>query len=138
MAGLDCAEVSVAAWPSLRDGIHGTVTVDRRRGSRAMRELAAAGPGDRRLRRCAARGAARAGRATRRAAELRDAVALGPATRVLLIATEARPTPSTTARSSAERAAQTQRRSPKPRATISARSPSEPRLGSIPTCTAAS
>ena len=24
MAGLDCAEVSAAAWPSLRAGIHGT------------------------------------------------------------------------------------------------------------------
>jgi len=28
MAGLDCAEVSAAAWPSLRAGIHATVTVD--------------------------------------------------------------------------------------------------------------
>ena len=27
MAGLDCAEVSPAAWFDLHDGIHGTVTV---------------------------------------------------------------------------------------------------------------
>ena len=40
MAGLDCAEVSAAAWPSLRTGIHGTVTVTDAQVSDAMRELA--------------------------------------------------------------------------------------------------
>jgi diaminopropionate ammonia-lyase len=43
MAGLDCAEVSSAAWPILRDGIHGTVTVTDAETHAAMRELAAAG-----------------------------------------------------------------------------------------------
>jgi diaminopropionate ammonia-lyase len=43
MAGLDCAEVSAAAWPSLRAGIHGTVTVTDPEVHAAMRELAAAG-----------------------------------------------------------------------------------------------
>jgi diaminopropionate ammonia-lyase len=43
MAGLDCAEVSPAAWPSLRDGIHATVLVSDDEAHAAMRELAAAG-----------------------------------------------------------------------------------------------
>jgi diaminopropionate ammonia-lyase len=43
MAGLDCAEVSPAAWPSLLAGIHGTVTVTDDEAHAAMRELAAAG-----------------------------------------------------------------------------------------------
>ena len=43
MAGLDCAEVSAAAWPSLRAGIDGTVTVTDAEAHAAMRELAAAG-----------------------------------------------------------------------------------------------
>ena len=43
MAGLDCAEVSPAAWPSLRDGIAGTVTVSDGEADAAMRELSANG-----------------------------------------------------------------------------------------------
>jgi diaminopropionate ammonia-lyase len=43
MAGLDCAEVSAAAWPSLRAGIHASVTVTDGEARAAMRELAAAG-----------------------------------------------------------------------------------------------
>ena len=43
MAGLDCAEVSPAAWPSLRAGIAATVTVSDEQAHAAMRELAAAG-----------------------------------------------------------------------------------------------
>jgi diaminopropionate ammonia-lyase len=43
MAGLDCAEVSSAAWPVLRDGIHATVTVTDAEVHFAMRYLAAAG-----------------------------------------------------------------------------------------------
>ena len=43
MAGLDCAEVSPAAWPDLRDGLAGTVTVTDEEAHAAMRELAAAG-----------------------------------------------------------------------------------------------
>jgi len=43
MAGLDCAAVSPAAWPSLRDGIAGTVTVSDDEADAAVRELAAHG-----------------------------------------------------------------------------------------------
>jgi diaminopropionate ammonia-lyase len=43
MAGLDCAEVSLAAWPSLRAGLRGTVTVSDAEAHAAMRELAGAG-----------------------------------------------------------------------------------------------
>lgn len=87
MAGLDCAEVSPAAWPSLRAGIHGTVTVADRDAQEAMRELARAGlaVGD-----CgAATLAALRVLVTDPSCDgLRDAVACGPRTRVVLIATE--------------------------------------------------
>src|SRR4051794_28816942 len=43
MAGLDCAAVSPAAWPSLAFGIHSTVTVSDEETHAAMRELAARG-----------------------------------------------------------------------------------------------
>ena len=78
MAGLDCAEVSAAAWPDLRAGIAGTVTVTDDEAAAAMRELAAHGLfiGE--------SGAAPL------AALRQDGVALGTATRVLLVATEGR------------------------------------------------
>jgi diaminopropionate ammonia-lyase len=83
MAGLDCAEVSAAAWPSLRDGIHATVTIDDAETHLAMRELAAAGLaiGD-----CGA--APLAALRTLGDSELRAAVGAAPDSRVLLIATE--------------------------------------------------
>ena len=43
MAGLDCAEVSATAWPTLRDGVRGTVTVTDAEVADAVRELRAAG-----------------------------------------------------------------------------------------------
>ena len=43
MAGLDCAEVSPAAWPSLHRGIAGTVTVTDSDADAAIRELSANG-----------------------------------------------------------------------------------------------
>lgn len=43
MAGLDCAEVSLAAWPSLRAGLRGTITVSDGQARAAMADLAAAG-----------------------------------------------------------------------------------------------
>ena len=43
MAGLDCAEVSIAAWPDLLHGLHSTVTVSDAQAHAAMRELAAIG-----------------------------------------------------------------------------------------------
>jgi diaminopropionate ammonia-lyase len=87
MAGLDCAEVSAVAWPVLRDGILGTVTVDDADVDAAVRELAGSGlvigesgaaplAGLRRL------------VSDPGCASLRDAVGIGPDSRVLLIATE--------------------------------------------------
>jgi diaminopropionate ammonia-lyase len=94
MAGLDCAEVSAAAWPTLRDGIRGTVTVDDAEAAGAVRELAGNGLT------IGESGAAplaglRALAADPRCAALRDAVALGSASRVLLIATEGPTDPAT-------------------------------------------
>ena len=93
MAGLDCAEVSEAAWPSLRAGIHATVTVDDREAHAAMRELSAAGMaiGD-----CgaAALAALRAAAVEPGCASLRDIVDWGASSRILLIATEGPTDPS--------------------------------------------
>jgi diaminopropionate ammonia-lyase len=43
MAGLDCAEISPAAWPSLRPGIAATITVSDGEADAAVRELSATG-----------------------------------------------------------------------------------------------
>ncbi len=87
MAGLDCAEVSAAAWPSLQAGIHGTVTVVDAEAHAAMRELAALGLaiGD-----CGAStlAALRALATEEACAQLAAAVGLRTATRVLLVASE--------------------------------------------------
>jgi diaminopropionate ammonia-lyase len=87
MAGLDCAEVSPAAWPSLRTGIHGTVTVDDAEVRTAVRQLAAAGLA------VGESGAAPLAGLRRLVAgpegsELRATARLGPRTRVLLLMTE--------------------------------------------------
>ena len=86
MAGLDCSEISVSAWPALRDGIHGTVTVTDAEAHAAMRELAGAGLsiGDS----GAATLAALRSLAGPGGAALRSALELGPRSRVLLVATE--------------------------------------------------
>jgi diaminopropionate ammonia-lyase len=88
MAGLDCAEVSPAAWPELQAGIAGVVCVSDAEAHAAMAELAALGLaiGD-----CGAAplAALRALTTDPACAALRAAVGgLGPATRVLLIGTE--------------------------------------------------
>jgi diaminopropionate ammonia-lyase len=87
MAGLDCAEISEAAWPDLRDGLAGTLVVDDGEAHAAMRELASLGYaiGD-----CGAAplAALRALATEPECAALRKTVELGPATRVALIATE--------------------------------------------------
>jgi diaminopropionate ammonia-lyase len=88
MAGLDCAEVSIAAWPDLRAGIRGTVTVDDDEVRAAMAELASAGL------RIGESGAAPLA-ALRRLMADPDAAALrreavGVGGRVLLVATEGR------------------------------------------------
>jgi diaminopropionate ammonia-lyase len=94
MAGLDCADVSTAAWPSLRDGVHGTITVSDAEVHAAMRELSAAGLaiGD-----CGAAPLAglRALATEPECSTLRETVALGPNSRVLLIATEGPTDPAT-------------------------------------------
>jgi diaminopropionate ammonia-lyase len=94
MAGLDCAEVSAAAWPTLRDGIHGTVTVADDEVATAMRDLAAAGlaigeSG------AAPLAALRALMADDDCAPLCEAVGLGAHSRVLLVATEGPTDPET-------------------------------------------
>ena len=87
MAGMDCAEVSPVAWPSLRDGILGTVCVSDAESAAAMRELAALGfaIGD-----CGAAplAALRALMGEPEGAELREAAGLARGARVLLVATE--------------------------------------------------
>ena len=88
MAGLDCAEVSEAAWPTLSAGIHGTVTVSDAEVAAARGELAAAGlaigeSG------AAPLAALRALMTDPDAAKLRHAT-IRPNSRVLLIATEGR------------------------------------------------
>jgi len=87
MAGLDCAEVSAAAWPDLQAGIRGTVIVSDAEDAAAMRELAAAGleigeSG------AAPLAALRALLSDPACAELRDAIGLGGRSRVVLVATE--------------------------------------------------
>jgi diaminopropionate ammonia-lyase len=94
MAGLDCAEVSSAAWPSLRAGIHGMVTVSDARVAAAMRELATAGfaigeSG------AAPLAALRALAADPACLGLRAAVKLDRDSRVMLIATEGPTDPET-------------------------------------------
>jgi diaminopropionate ammonia-lyase len=87
MAGLDCSEISATAWPSLRDGIAGMVTVADPEVHAAMRELAGGGVtiGD-----CGAATLAglRALAIEGACSELRAAIGFGPGSRVLLIATE--------------------------------------------------
>ena len=87
MAGLDCAQVSPAAWPSLHQGVHGTITVTDAEAEEAMHELAAAGlaigeSG------AAPLAALRALMIGPECSELKASADVGPATRVLLIATE--------------------------------------------------
>jgi diaminopropionate ammonia-lyase len=89
MAGLDCAEVSPAAWPSLHHGIAGTVTVSDDEADAAVREFAANGLT------IGESGAAplaglRALQNDEDCHELREHLATGGQTRVLLIASEGR------------------------------------------------
>jgi len=87
MAGLDCSEVSAAAWPVLRDGVHGTVTVTDAEVAAAVAELADAG-----LAIGESGAAPLAGLRTlmtdNECADLRAFVGLGADSRVLLVATE--------------------------------------------------
>ena len=88
MAGLDCAEVSPAAWPSLRAGIAATVTVTDEESAAAMAELAALGLT---IGECGAAPLAALRRLTAPGLDdVRAAAGLGARSRVLLIATEGR------------------------------------------------
>jgi diaminopropionate ammonia-lyase len=94
VAPLDCADVSTAAWPELRDGVRGTVAVTDAEVAAAMRELAAAGLAIGEAG-AAPLAALRVLAADPGAGALRDAVGLGAASRVLLIATEGPTNPDT-------------------------------------------
>ena len=87
MAGLDCAQVSAAAWPTLRDGIHAAVTIEDAEVYAAMRELAGVGlvVGESGA---APLAALRVLVGAAGCAALGAAVGLGSATRALLVATE--------------------------------------------------
>jgi diaminopropionate ammonia-lyase len=87
MAGLDCSEVSAAAWPTLQRGIAGTVTVTDAEAAAAVQQLAAAGltigeSG------AAALAALRNLQLDPACSDLRDHLGVGRHTRVLLIASE--------------------------------------------------
>jgi diaminopropionate ammonia-lyase len=87
MAGLDCADISLAAWPPLRDGVHGTVTVTDDEVAVAVRDLAGAGlaigeSG------AAPLAALRALVSDDQCMALRAVARLGPPSRVVLVATE--------------------------------------------------
>jgi diaminopropionate ammonia-lyase len=97
MAGLDCAEVSAAAWPTLHHGVAATVTVTDEEAAQAMAKLASAGLA------IGESGAAplaglEALQTDPRCSELRTHLALGAAIRVLLIASEGRTGGSVTSR----------------------------------------
>jgi diaminopropionate ammonia-lyase len=94
MAGLDCAEVSTAAWPSLRDGVHGTIAVHDAEVRSAIRRLADAGLA---IGECGAAplAALQALVADPECSALRQSVRLGPDSRVLIVATEGPTDPAT-------------------------------------------
>ncbi|CAN5897963.1 diaminopropionate ammonia-lyase [soil metagenome] len=87
MTGLDCATPSATAWPTLRAGLAGTITVTDAETHRAMRELASVGitAGDCGATTLAALHALRDGAGCR---PLREALRFDTATRVLCIGTE--------------------------------------------------
>ena len=87
MAGLDCADVSPAAWPSLRRGIAGTITVSDEEADLAVRTLSANGLtiGESGAAPLAALLALTNDQQCR---ALRKHLEINPQTRVLLIATE--------------------------------------------------
>jgi diaminopropionate ammonia-lyase len=89
MAGLDCAQLSPYAWPTLLAGIHGAVTVTDEEARAAQRELADAGleigeSG------AAPLAALRTLAIAVEASELRRTIGLRGSTRILLLATEGR------------------------------------------------
>lgn len=93
MVGLRSAEVSTIAWPVLQSVVEAAVAVPDRLGEEAMARLAHPSPGDDATIRTAASGAAGLAALfalTRDAAlaPVREALQIGPATRVMVIVTE--------------------------------------------------
>ncbi len=92
MAGLNCGLPSLAAWPTLRAGIDVFLAVDDRYAEEAMRRLGSGRDGDPRVVAGESGAAGLAGLLAlcREPAlgQARDALALGPASRVLLVNTE--------------------------------------------------
>ena len=89
MAGLDCSDVSRAAWPTLCRGIAGSVTVTDEEAEKAMLELAASGLA------IGESGAStlaglRALLTDRRCDALRERIGIGGRTKVLLVGSEGR------------------------------------------------
>ncbi|MFG0330061.1 MAG: diaminopropionate ammonia-lyase [Phycisphaerales bacterium] len=87
MAGMNCGTLSIDAWPLLRDGLDGCLSIDDDRAREGMRHLAQDGvvSGE--------TGAAGAGALfalveSDEAAPLREAFAIGPETRALILSTE--------------------------------------------------
>jgi diaminopropionate ammonia-lyase len=97
MAGLDCATPSAAAWPTLRDGLAGAVSVSDDEARQAIRDLAARGL---RIGDCGAAtlAALRALVGDPECAALRTASRMGPAATVLCIGSEGHPIPRRTRR----------------------------------------
>ena len=92
MAGLRCAEVSPLAWPVLRDTVDATIQITDDDAGRAVGAFARPTPGDPALK-SGASGAAGLAALLRLASDAdlqtaREALHLGPATRVLLVNTE--------------------------------------------------
>ncbi len=87
MAGLDCAEVSAAAWPSLHRGIAGVVTVSDAAAATARDDLDALGLA---IGECGAAALAGLRALAGEAGDLAATARIGPGARALLIATEGR------------------------------------------------
>ncbi len=92
MAGLNCGTVSALAWPYLAGGLDAAVAVSDQQAERAMAELAAvgvsSGPSG-----AASLAGARAAVTGPGSAERRSVLAVGPAATVVLLNTEAAPSP---------------------------------------------
>ena len=93
MAGMHCATPSVTAWPILKAGLAGCVTISDDEALAAVRSLAAAGV-DAGTCGAASLAGLRALLADPACAELRAAAGAGPTSRVLLVSTEGTTDPS--------------------------------------------
>ena len=92
MACLNCAEVSLSSWPAIRRGVVAMIAIDEADAMEGVRLLYDAGPGDMSLEAgnsgAATTGALAALMRDRRLRGLRDHLALGPSSRVVVLCTE--------------------------------------------------